>query len=178
MKIYVKFSVIIKRQRGYNVNWWDYVSIGCTIASGFGAWKSNIYYKKSKLLTLYANTNIAYIESQKIIATLTEMLKLGNIMRKRGTNYIKEVSSYGENIKISINRIRETMPVDDFREINELLNSQQPKVEAYIDSFITGSVLVDEEFVIDDDFNTCQQVFSEMQLLIKKKLEDTSEKLK
>ncbi|WP_156922745.1 hypothetical protein [Desulfitobacterium metallireducens] len=40
-----------------------------------------------------------------------------------------------------------------------MLNSQQTKVETYIDSFITGAALVDEKLIIDDDFNTCQQTF-------------------
>lgn len=106
------------------------------------------------------------------------MLKLGNGLRKRGTNYIREVSQNGESIKASINKIRESLTVEDFKEINDLLNSQQPKVDAYIDSFITGSVLVDENLIIDDDFNKCQQTFCDMQLLIKKKLENISEKLK
>ena len=164
------------------MNWWDYllifISAICTLFSIRGACKSNAYYKKSKQLTIYANTNIAYIESQKIITTLTEMLKLGNRTKKRGINYIKEVSQNGENIKTSINKIRESLPVEDFNEIKKLLNLQQSKVEAYIDSFITGAVLVNEEFVIDDDFNMCQQAFCEMQLLIKKKLENIGEKLK
>lgn len=164
------------------MSWCDYAitAIGavCTGFSIFGAYKSNAYYKKSKQLTIYANTNIAYIESKKIIATLTEMLKLGNITRKRGTNYVKEVSQNGESIKTSINRIRECLPVEDFKEINELLNSQQPKVEAYIDSFITGAVLVDETLIIDDDFNKCQQTLCDMQLLIKRKLENISENVK
>lgn len=164
------------------MNWWDYVlivvSAVCTVFSGVGAYKSNAYYKKSKQLTIYANTNIAYIESQKIIATLTEMLKLGSTTKKRGTNYIKEVSQNGENIKASINKIRESLTVEDFIEINELLNSQQSKIETYIDSFITGAVLVDEKFVVDDNFNICQQTFCDMQLLIKKKIESIGEKLK
>ena len=164
------------------MNWWDYlltaISAICTAFSIIGARKSNAYYKKSKQLTIYANTNIAYIESQKIISTLTEMLKLANSTKKRGTNYIKEVSQNGESIKISINKIRESLPVKDFKEVDELLNSQQPKIEAYIDSFITGAVLVDEKLIIDDDFNKCQQTFCNMQLLIKKKLEDIVEKLK
>ncbi len=165
------------------MNWWDYVliaiSVVCTIFSIIGAYKSNAYFKKSKQLTIYANTNIAYIESQKIIATLTEMLKLANTkILTRGINYIKEVSKNGENIKISINKIRESLPVEDFNEINVLLNEQQPKVEEYIDSFLTGAVLSDKKFVIDDDFNKCQQVFCEIQLLLKKKLENIGEKLK
>lgn len=164
------------------MNWWDYVltsvSILCTIFSIFGAHKSVAYYKKSKQLTIYANTNIAYIESQKIIATLTEMLKLANGTKKRGTNYIREVSQNGESIKTSINKIRECLSVDDYKDINELLNSQQIKVEIYIDSFITGAVLIDEKLVIDDDFNKCQQTFCNMQLLIKRKLENIIEKVR
>lgn len=164
------------------MNWWDYLKNGLglvgTISSLIGAHKANVYYKKSKQLTIYANTNIAFMESQKIIATLTEMLKLGNSFKKRGTNYVREVSQNGANIKASINKIRESLPVEDFKEINDLLNSQQPKVEAYIDSFITGAVLVDEKLIIDDDFNKCQQTFCDIQLLIKKKLENVSEKLK
>lgn len=78
----------------------------------------------------------------------------------------------------AINKIRECLPVEDYKEINELLNSQQPKVEAYIDTFITGAVLVDEKFNISEDFNKCQQTLCNMQLLIKKKLENVSEKLK
>lgn len=121
---------------------------------------------------------MAYIESQKIISTLTEMLKLANNIRKRGTNYIREVSQNGECIKTSINKIRESLPVDDCKEINELLNSQQIKVDEYINSFITGAVLVDEKFVIDDDFNKCQQAFCDMQLLIKRKLENIADKVR
>lgn len=156
------------------------ISAVCTILSIIGACRSNIYYKKSKQLTVYANTNIAYIETQKIIATLTEMLKLANskTMKRGSSSTIIKVSQNGENIKNSINKIRENLTVNDFNEIKELLNSQQPKVEAYIDSFITGAVLVNEELVIGDDFNKCQQAFCNMQLLIKKKLENIGEKLK
>lgn len=167
------------------MNWWDYVSMGltfvsavCTFYSIKGAYNSNIYYKKSKQLTIYANTNAAYIEVKKIIATLTEMLKLANIQKKPGRNYIKAVSENGENIKNSINKIRESLTAEDCKEINQLLNSQQLKVENYIDSFVTGAVLVNESFVIDDDFNKCHEKFCEMQLLIKEKLETIGEKIK
>ena len=105
------------------MNWWDYVltglSILCTIASSIGAYKSLAYYKKSKQLTIYANTNLAYIESQKIISILTEMLK-ASAKRTRGTNTAKEISRHGESIKSSINKIRECLPVEDFKEIQEL----------------------------------------------------------
>lgn len=153
------------------------VSAVCTFFSILGAVRSNIYYRKSKQLTMYANTNVAFM-AQKIIATFPELLKLANNTRKRGTNSVKEVAKHGENIKKSINKIRESLPVEDYKEIQELLNTRELKVEEYIDSFITGEVLVDEKFVFDAKFTKCQNKFYEIQLLLKKKLEELSEKLK
>lgn len=154
------------------------ISIICTITSVIGAIKSNIYYKKSKRVTIYANTNSAYMETQKIIETLTEILKIVSEPIKRGKNYRKEVKANGEIIKRSINKIREDLTVKDNKEVNELLDSENLKVEIYIDSFITGSVLINKDSIIDDDFYKCQDIFRELQLLIKGKLEDIGEKLK
>ncbi|PKM53575.1 MAG: hypothetical protein CVV00_11840 [Firmicutes bacterium HGW-Firmicutes-5] len=164
------------------MNWWDYlltvISIFCTVFSIRGAYKANVYYKKSKQLTIYANTNLAVTEVQKIIDLLTEMLKLSNIIKRRGVNYEKEVSKNGEGIKKSLNKIRESLPVDYCKEINVILNSGETKIELYIDGFINGEVLVDGNFIIEKDFNNCQEAFREIQLFIKKKLENLSEKLK
>ncbi len=68
------------------------------------------------------------------------------------------------------------MPVEDYKKIQELLNTRELKVEEYIDSFITGEVLVDDKFVSDDKFSKCQNKFYEIQLLLKKKLEELSQK--
>lgn len=160
------------------MNWWDWLDIVFVIGSGLGAWRSCAYYRKSRELTIYAKTNIAYIESKTIIATLIEILKLSNNTRKRGTNYAKEVSRNGEIIKNSIIKIRENLLVKDWEDINKLLDSQEIKVETYIDSFITGSVLVNDKLIIDDNFTKCEQKFYELQILLKKKIETISEKLK
>lgn len=164
------------------MNWWDYVliaiSAGCTFFSIIGAIKSIAYYKKSKQLTVYANTNVAYIESQKIISTLTEMLKLANMNKQRGRNYVDKVIENGELIRNSISKIRESLLVEDYKEIQDILNTQKLNVEMYIDSFISGAVLVEEKIKIDDNFNTCQQAFCNMQLLIRKKIDIIGEKLK
>lgn len=183
MKVRALFYNITRKQEVCNaMEWWDYVltivSVGCTFFSIRGAYKSNIYYKKSKQLTIYANINSAYIETQKIIATLTELLKLGGSIKKRGVNCLKEVIEHGVIIKKSITKIRESLNVQDYNDINELINSQEIKVEEYIDSIITGAKVTEERFIIDADFNLCQQKFNEIQLLIKKKLEDVSEQIK
>ncbi len=113
-----------------------------------------------------------------IVLTIVSAIKLANNTRKRGTNSVKEVAKHGENIKKSIGKIRESLPVEDYKEVQELLNTRELKIEEYIDSFITGEVLVDEKFVFDDKFTKCQNKFYEIQLLLKKKLEELSEKLK
>lgn len=180
MKEHVKFFNTIKGQEECNMLdiVLTIVSAICTVFSILGAVRSNIYYRKSRQLTMYANTNVAFMETQKIIAAFPELLKLANNTRKRGTNSVKEVAKHGENIKKSINKIRESLPVEDYKEIQELLNTRELKVEEYIDSFITGEVLVDEKFVSDAKFTKCQNKFYEIQLLLKKKLEELSEKLK
>jgi hypothetical protein len=175
--------VIINEQGGYKLNWWDYVLIVvsalCAIGSIIGAVRANIYYKKSKQLTLYAHTNVAYIEAQKITAALTELLKLSNsTFKKRGVSNIREISRIGENIKTSLNKIRDSLPASDVENIGILLNSRHQRAEEYIDSFITGTVLVDENIVIGNDFNSCQQKFYDLQLLLKRRLEEIAEKIK
>lgn len=154
------------------------VSAICTVVSLIGAYKSIKYYKKSKQLTLYANTNVSLVEVQKIIATFTEILKLANTTRpQRGINLSKQLEAHGETIRESINLLREKLSVEDFRLIEGQLISKEMKVEMYIDSFISGEILDDGKLVIDDRFNRCQQKFYNIQQILKKRLEEVEEKL-
>ncbi len=166
------------------MNWWDYVLTGlsvlCTIFSIVGAFKSNKYYKKSRELTNYVNTNVAYIESQKIVSIFTEILKLTNKKRRhqRGTNYLKEVSEHAVKVKTSINTIRDNLPVDDCKEVFNLLNSRKIHFERYIDSLISGAAFPNEDFVLDEKFDKCQSAVYDLQMILKEKLDSTGEKLK
>lgn len=154
------------------------VSALYTVVSLIGAYKSIKYYKKSKQLTLYANTNVSLVEVQKIIATFTEILKLANTTRpQRGVNLSKQLEAHGETIRESINVLREKLSVEDFRLIEGQLISKEMKVEMYIDSFISGEILDDGKLVIDDRFNRCQQKFYNIQQILKKRLEEVEEKL-
>lgn len=121
MKEHVKFFNTIKVQEVCNmVNIvLTIISAVCTVSSILGAVRSNIYYRKSRQLTMYANTNVAFVETGKIIDTFPELLKLANNRGRRGTNSVKEVAKYGENIKKSINKIRESLSVEDYKEIQE-----------------------------------------------------------
>ena len=158
------------------------VSVGCTILSGIGAWKSFKYCKKSKQITIYTNMNVALLEIEKIEDALTDLLKLSNKSNKqrqlRGMSYENIVSENGEKIKKSINTIRKYVTSEDVEGIEKILNCEDMKVEQYIDSFITGSALVDGKFIVDEQFNKCQEIFKSINLLMKKKLEEREENLK
>lgn len=154
------------------------VSAVCTVISMIGAHKSIKYYKKSKQLTVYANTNVALVEVQKIIDTFTEILKLANTARsQRGTNLAKQLGTYGESIRASINVIRDKLSVEDFRVIENALVSREIKVEDYVDSFISGDILVDGKLTIDYKFQLCQKRFYSIQQIIKERVEKIEENL-
>lgn len=162
------------------MDFWDGLGIASTVISIGGAFKSWKYYERSKDVTIYGNTKIALVESEKIITYLNEMLKLSNsrIMKKGVSILFKQVCSYGEEIKKSLDEIRKVMPTKDFKEIEKLLDSQEIEIVKYVSTFIQGTIIVDEKLVIDDNFHLCMKKFSEMHTLIKEKLETQSEKLK
>lgn len=170
------------KTRVYRMNWWDYVlnviGIICTVLSIIGAYKSLAYYKKNKYLTMYANASLAYIESQKIQAILVEMVKLSTSRKIRGVNIEAQSADNASQIRECISRIRDSLTAEDSKEISGMLKSQKFHVEKYIDSFISGAALIDGKVMIDDNFYTCQQVFTDMQLLLKKKMEAMEEKNK
>lgn len=154
------------------------VSAVCTLVSVIGAYKSIKYYKKSKQLTVYANTNVSLVEIQKIISTFTEILKLANTARpQRGINLPKQLAVYGESIRDSINVLRDKLSVEDYELIKRQLSSKELRVDMYIDSFISGTILNDGKLELDDRFNRCQQKFYDIQQILKKRLEEVEEKL-
>ena len=87
-------------------------------------------------------------------------------------------NEYAEKIKNSINKIRDSLPPDDCKEIFDLLNSGENRVERYFDSLIAGTAFPDQKFMLDEQFYTCQTAVHNMQLLLKEKLDSTGEKLK
>ncbi len=121
------------------------ISCLCTIASIVGAYKSIKYYNKSKQLTIYANTNLAIVECNKIIASLIELIKAYSC-NQRGVNKSKRISEIGVEIKTCINKLYEILPVDDVNKIYNILNSKDLNVDSYINSIIGKN---------DPSFRTC-----------------------
>ena len=152
----------------------------CAIISIGGGLATVINYNRSKRLTEYSHTSIAFIESQKIISTLTELLKLANSRTsKYGVNYEKRVAANGVLIRTSLIQIREKLSVSDLEEINNVLATESFNVDRYISSLISGDALNEDRiFVIDDNFMACDEAFNTMQKLIKGKMSILASKLK
>lgn len=112
------------------------------------------------------------IETKNIISVFTELLKLSNSINiQRGINIAKQVATYGENIKTSINIMREKLSVEDFKDVQDFLSSPEMQVEIYVDSLILGTVLSENRFEVDEKFNLCQKKIYDIQQLLKAKIE-------
>lgn len=157
------------------MDWDTILSFLCVIVSGYGAYKSNIYYKKSKQLTTYAHKNTAYSEIKKVIAVTNEILKQASPHRERGTNRAKEISRLGLSIRASLNVIREQLSNENCETILITLNSNE--VRDYVESLITCSVLPDGVFCIDQQFHNFETAINIVQTELKKRLEENEEEL-
>ena len=73
--------------------------------------------------------------------------------------------------------MREKLSVEDFNDVKKLFSSHEMQVESYIDSFISGTVLIQGRLEIDEKFNSCQQIFYDIQQLLKKKIETVEKNL-
>lgn len=154
------------------------INIVCTVVSILGAAKSVLYYKKSKTISIYTNTNSAYLEIKNILNTFNEILSLVSIPQGKGKNKKIEIQKKYMFIKEKMDIIRDNLTAKDNKILNELLNSNKFNLDKYLDSFIANSNSIDIDNIINDDFYKCQKVFREIQLLMKSNLEKLSEKLK
>lgn len=154
------------------------INIVCTVVSILGAARSVLYYKKSKTISIYANTNSAYLEIKNILNTFNEILSLVSIPQGKGKNKKIEIQKKYMFIKETMDIIRDNLTAKDNKILNELLDSNKFNLDKYLDSFIVNSNSIDIDNIINDDFYKCQKVFREIQLLMKSNLEKLSEKLK
>ncbi len=95
------------------------INIVCTVVSIFGAARSVLYYKKSKAISIYADTNSAYLEIKNILNTFNEILSLVSIPQGKGKNKRIEIKEKYISIRKSINAIRDNLTAKD-----ELLPSE------------------------------------------------------
>lgn len=162
--------------------WWDYVLTGisvlCTVVSIVGAYRANLYYKKSKNISILVKTKDSLSESKVILESMGEILKLSNTMLARGKNISKMVSEQGQIINKALIRIKELEGFADNKKIDAILKTKDFNAQDYINSLISGKVICDGTICIDNEYTNCYQIFENLQLFLKQRMEEQEEKLK
>ena len=129
------------------------ISAICTAIAVYNALKSKGYYEKSRDLIKYKDINTANLECDSI----------KDIFRKLPT---------------SINEIRKSMYDKEYNDVIELLDSENKELMRYVDSLISGGVVNNNKFIVNDEFYMCQSKIDKLQELIKRRFDIVSEKLK
>lgn len=162
--------------------WWDYVLTGisvlCTVVSIVGAYRANLYYKKSKNISILVKTKDSLSESKVILESMGEILKLSNTILARGKNISKMVSEQGQIINKALIRIKELEGFADNKKIDAILKTKDFNAQDYINSLISGKVICDGTICIDNEYTNCYQIFENLQLFLKQRMEEQEEKLK
>jgi len=163
---------------------WDILifclNIVVTIVSIVGAVKSIRYFKKSKHITVYAQTNQSYNELEELLRKLPEALAAAS---RTGKGYSPEnaVQEIGTSMSNHYNTIMKTIPTDYSDEFRALQKTNTCDVEQYISSLIDGTAIIesDERKMLGrDSFDKCQERLRAMQEYLKKKISEEEEKLK
>ena len=143
-----------------------------------GAYRANLYYKKSKNISILVKTKDSLSESKVILESMGEILKLSNTMLARGKNISKMVSEQGQIINKALIRIKELEGFADNKKIDAILKTKDFNAQDYINSLISGKVICDGTICIDNEYTNCYQIFENLQLFLKQRMEEQEEKLK
>ncbi len=151
-----------------------------TIVSGIGAYKSFRYFKKSKHITIYAQTNQALNELSEMLKMLPEALA-ATTNPKRGFSVENAIRDIGTQLSGHLNEIMSAIPTEYSTEFQTLQKKGTFILEQYINSFIDGSAIVEEnkrKTLARNSFDTCQECLRAMQAFLKQKISEEEEKLK
>ena len=99
------------------------INIMITIVSSFGAYKSFRYFKKSKHITIYANTSQALNELGEMLKMLPEALAATS-NTKRGFNSENAIKDIGTKLFNHLNEIMNAMPTEYMTEFQDLQKTE------------------------------------------------------
>ena len=156
------------------------VNIVITGISGIGAYNSFRYFKKSKHITIYAQTNKALGELTEILKKLPEALA-STSLTKKGYNPGNKIRDIGTELANHLNEIMSSIPPDYSQKFVELQKSESFDLSKYINSLIDGTAIVEEngrKTLARPSFDTCQECLRKMQEFLKEKISEEEEKLK
>lgn len=155
------------------------INVILAIVSGIGAYKSDKYFQKSKNITIFAQTNKALVEVQKMILKLPEALEVSNSSRrgKKGLSLHNTLCNIGLQLNASLTEINKNIPAEYTDEIRQLQNKDNFNLQSYVNSYISGNAVRDNG-IDSGDFNACQARILEIQDYLKKIALEIEEKLK
>ena len=163
---------------------WDIVvfvvNIIVTIVSIVGAVKSKRYFRKSKHITIYAQTNQSINELEKMLIILPEALAAA-LRTGRGYSPENAVQEIGTEMSNHYNAIMKAIPSDYSNEFRALQKENTCDVEKYISSLIDGTAIVEidrRKMLRRESFDKCQEQLRAMQEYLKQKISKEEEKLK
>lgn len=156
------------------------INILLAIISGIGAFNSIRYFKKSKHIAIYAQTNRAFNLLGEMLKTLTDTLA-ATTSHKRGFNVENAIRGYGIKLSSNLNEIMSAIPTEYSIEFQELQKDDTFVLEQYINSYIDGTAVVEEnekKILQRADFDKCQERLRTMQSFLKQKIAEEEELLK
>ena len=156
------------------------INILIAIISGVGAFNSIRYFKKSKHVTIYAQTNQALNKLGEMLIILPEALAATS-NPNRGFSVENAIRDYGTKLSGNLNEIMSAIPTEYSTEFQELQKDDNFILEKYIHSFIDGTAIVKEKerkTLQRNSFDTCQERLRAMQTFLKQKIAEEEEKLK
>lgn len=155
------------------------INIIITLISGIGAFNSIRYFKKSKHITIYAQTNQALNEVGEMLSLLPEALDAATTTKK-GFNSENAVKDIGKKLAGHLNSIMSTIPAEQSAEFRQLQRSYNFELSNYINSLIDGTAIIidnDRQTLRRVPFDTCQERLRAMQEFLKKKISEEEGKL-
>lgn len=165
------------------MNKWDIIvliiNIILVFISGLGAYKSIRYFKRSKHITIYAQTNQSLNEIEKMLKILPDALEAASTTKK-GVSPENTVRDIGKKLTAYLNAVMNAIPTDYSSEFRDIQKKDIFVLSEYINSFIDGTAIIEESGRKTLDriaFNTCQNRLREMHEFLKRKIAEEAEKL-
>ena len=111
------------------------INVILAVVSALGAWNSIKYFRKSKNLTIFAQTNKALVEVQKMLIKLPEALSASNSSRrgKKGLSLHNTLCDIGKELNANLTEINSNIPTEYSDAIRQLQNK---------DGFILQALLI------------------------------------
>ena len=155
------------------------INVILAVISGVGAYKSLKYFRKSHNLTIYAQTNKALIEIQKMLIKLPEALSASNrgMRGRKGFSLHNILCNIGQELNSSLIETRSSLPSEYTQEFGRLQDDTSFSLQKYINSLISGEAVTENGLDLDK-YNLCQNRLMTLQDNLKRWISETEEKLK